>query len=359
MNIGMVLGAMALATVPYLYFKGNGLENLSLSDPGRIKDIAASGAPWFIVCYKGNENVPDFITKAAPRLKRGGIETGIVDCSAKFSDGKSLFKKLTLSGGGNKNVLGDKRLILVANGKKAVEMPADVQKTVDGLLDWALPKAHVSTYTPMNSKEFERVCIKRKMCMAITNPGPLSEEKAAIVQTIAEKYRTLTFVTIDTVKTNFTLRGAEIPEGGGAIMFHKPSVDDILDKGVKTSVNVYTGAFNADGISGHIDSMKAGGYEKFTPLKRNPQLALIVEKKPDEEAPAPPKMSITEKRAAQREKEQKKRAEMDAELDDMFQTVEEGDEDLLQGDAGDDFDEEVEVDETEEEEEEEIEEEEE
>jgi len=355
-TIGAVLLAMAVGTVPYLYFKGNGLENLSLSDPARIKAITASGDPWLIVCYTGSENVPEFITKAAPKLKRGGIETGIIDCSAKFTDKKTLFKKLALQGGGNKNLLGEKRLILVANGKKAVEMPGDVQKTVDGLLDWALPKAHVPPpYTPFNSKEFERVCIKRNMCVAVTNAGPLGEEKTSIVQSIAEKYRTLTFVTIDTVKTNFTLRDVDLPEGGGpnVLVFHKPSVDDRLDKGIKTSISVMAGAFNAEAIAAHIDTQKAGGYAAFTPLKRSPQLALIVEKKPEtEEEPAVPKMSITEKRAAQREREQKKRAEMDAELDDMFQTIEEGDEDLLQGDTGDD-DEEVEVDMDEEEEEEE------
>jgi hypothetical protein len=114
------MGRDVLFTLPS---QGNGLENLSLSDPARIKEITSSGAPWFIVCYTGSENVPEFITKAAPKLKRGGIETGIVDCSAKFSDKKTLFKKLSLPGGGNKNALGNKRLLLVANGKKAVEMP--------------------------------------------------------------------------------------------------------------------------------------------------------------------------------------------------------------------------------------------
>merc|ERR550514_2609349 len=154
--------------------------------------------------------------------------------------------------------------------------------------------------------------------MAITVTGELSKNDKAVVQSIAEEYRTLTFLTMDVTKTNFTLRGAEVPGGPapGFLMFHKPPVDDVLDKGIKTSVAVYAGAFYADAVGAFIDAQRAGGYEKFTPLRKAPMLALIREEKEEEEAA--PKMSITEKRAAQREREKTKRQEMDDELNDMF-----------------------------------------
>ena len=44
--------ALVALTLPYLYFSAATIENLSVNEPEKIKEVFFGGEPWVISCYE-------------------------------------------------------------------------------------------------------------------------------------------------------------------------------------------------------------------------------------------------------------------------------------------------------------------
>lgn len=360
---GGVMMAMVALTLPYLYFSAATIENLSVDDPEKIKEVFFGGEPWVVSCYEKNDKVLSFYQEASNKLQRHNVRMAVVNCKDTLPSGKTIKERMGMVGKTNMKL--GRRIFFAGNGHKLKEYPKTGSKTTDALVDWSLKLAQLRVYQPATAKQFATACVAKKTCAVYMKPGKVEDWELKVMRSAAKQRRNYNFAVIDTER--YALSGDGLPKEKGpmVVLFNKPPkghVEKDPEQVFKTKAGwaLNQDAFSESNLLSFVDKTVQVGFNKeggLTELRKLPYIKDLrpppsTKRKKHKRRPSPPSPSpsprpsssssnpsppvqLTAEQFAEqkRVKEAAKRAKMDEEMGSMFEAADDGEEDDEDADA--------------------------
>jgi len=352
---GGVMFALVALTLPYLYFSAATIENLSVNEPEKIKEVFFGGEPWVISCYEKDDKVLPFYQEASNKLQRHNVRMAVVNCKDKLPSGKTIKERMGMVGKTNMKL--GRRIFFAGNGHKLKEYPKTNSKTTDALVDWSLKLAQLRVYQPATARQFATSCVAKKICAVYMKPGKVEDWELKVLRSAAKQRRNYNFAVIDTER--YALSGDGLPKEKGpmVVLFNKPPKDHVESDPEQVFRTKAGWALNQDSFSesnllSFVDNTVEVGFNKEGGLKELRKAPYIKDLRPapkskrkkhkrrpspppspspspassSSSTPSPPKTLTAEEKRA---KEAAKRAKMDEEMGSMFEAA---DEDEVEGD---------------------------
>jgi hypothetical protein len=199
---------------------------LSTSKIDELQDALFGGKVWVISCKKKGEDLTGFLTEAAKLFSKdvrcdGECFVATLDCTGKLPSGRSVLKRFDI-----RPQKGIPTLILTLNGKKPVRLkPTHFTQKMKGkknkgMVELAapvlvkyvsrlsLPKLHKLK----KPNDFESFCTRRRLCVALAvgrngkGPSKMQLAHKKVIQKMVRKYRSISFIQVDTSKWQLTVR---------------------------------------------------------------------------------------------------------------------------------------------------------
>eukprot|EP00730_Choanoeca_flexa_P007231 TRINITY_DN12298_c7_g1_i5.p1 TRINITY_DN12298_c7_g1~~TRINITY_DN12298_c7_g1_i5.p1 ORF type:complete len:214 (+),score=41.44 TRINITY_DN12298_c7_g1_i5:415-1056(+) len=129
---------VAIAGV-YVAFFANHIVFIDGSSPDQLKQVFLSGEAWVVGCAEGNDaQAPKALKDASSLLHNNYINVGVINCSAPLPSGKTVLKRFNLQ-----RIKANPTIMVVANGKKPIQIMPSYLKTSKLLTSFAISKTKV------------------------------------------------------------------------------------------------------------------------------------------------------------------------------------------------------------------------
>jgi hypothetical protein len=195
----------------------NEVLKMTASNSTQLQEVFFGGQPWVVLCTFGGQisgTTQDWEQFKLLKKRMPSVGAGLLDCDARLPSGKTAIARFKLT----RKI--SPMLLLCANGKRPVQLRAqefsDVstsKKSKKGQKDKSkaaktplsvgtlvknvrrLSKAGV--YVINQDVTFRTRCLKQRMCALVIHSDKLSSSNQNVLQTLIQKHRNVSFVTLD------------------------------------------------------------------------------------------------------------------------------------------------------------------
>lgn len=291
---------------------GKGVQLIDTKNASALKDVFFYGYPWLVQCGSATDiaaaasdtslALHEVVEAAVPKLGTNA-RVGILDCSQKLpNSGKTTFERFRL------DIKVVPTLVFAANGLPPFQLLPETLGKHGGLSNELFPStrryAHALAAMVKASSEkkalaltksdhMHKHCLKRKHCAVVVLPHDIasSGDTARTLQKVMNEFRTVSFVTINAARYDFSLSKflpkPENPKQPQLVAFKSATVDAPAErqgkeeKGKKKSAppkkalsvgaKAHRGDFTAAELKPFLASLVADSLE-MTPLKKAPTI---------------------------------------------------------------------------------------
>eukprot|EP00045_Choanoeca_perplexa_P006761 m.58542 g.58542 ORF g.58542 m.58542 type:complete len:395 (-) comp13770_c0_seq1:43-1227(-) len=205
-----IMAVLVVAAGVYVAFFADNVVFIDPKDDVQLKDVFLSGAPWVVGCAEGKSGkAPKVLSESTSLLASRGIRAGVIDCSASLPSGKSTLKRFKLQ-----DIKGSPTIMVVANGKKPIQIMPGYMKTSKLLASFAVAKTKLQRHYPTSNTQFQTLCARKSNCVIVAANRALSSQQEAIINAVADKRRKTSFVHVNPFKAqlNLGLKGTKVKE---------------------------------------------------------------------------------------------------------------------------------------------------